>query len=95
VAVCLKPPSLLAEVFFHVNVTVGEQKDWLPMFKITSFGRLKTFHKFLHSIFRDQLSLDQLDLEYGGSTLLRNVGNYLLIDTASYSRGLDSSATPL
>ena len=58
---CLKPLPLRA-VFFRANVTVGEEKQWLPMFKITSFGRIKTktdVSRVYASIFRGKLFFDQ------------------------------------
>jgi hypothetical protein len=45
------------------------------MFKITSFGRIKTIidvSLVYASIFRGQLFFDQTDLEYRGTMLLRN-----------------------
>jgi len=59
------------------------------MFKITSFGRIKTITDVSQVnayIFRGQLFFDQMDFEDRGTMLHRNAGNYLPMATASYSR---------
>jgi hypothetical protein len=55
------------------------------VFKITSFGRIKTItdvSQVYASIFGGQLFFDQMDLEYRGTMLLRNAVNYLPMATA-------------